>query len=403
MKQSKLMVTDLLLLIPDDFFDSIAASTKVDFQVKKFSGRLMFNLLLMGILESERLSLRVLEELFSTHKFQFFAGVASDNTTRHSSIQGRISTIPSAYFEELFYKIAALLNRRYKRKDKGKYKVERFDSTIVSLSSKLMKFGMVSGNKNKKGEHNINQVKFTVGFNGLTAHKVKVYTEQRHLSDDISLFETIMENQHDKNSIAVFDRGLCTRKKFEAITKGEKLFVTRIKPTKAYKIIETVSTKKTETETLIIEKELIVYLKSSKPSIFIQTPLRMIIAKRKEDNQPIWFITNMDDLEAQDITEIYKMRWDIEVFFRFLKQELNFNHLVSRSPNGILVMLYMTLITAMLIMVHKQVNNIQGYKIAKLKFIEELDKELLKFIITACNGDPNKLNSNINFLRFVQS
>jgi hypothetical protein len=76
-------------------------------------------------------------------------------------------------------------------------------------------------------------------------------------------------------------------------------------------------------------------------------------------------------------------------FFSFLKQELNFKHLVSRTQNGILVMIYMTLITAMLLMVYKQVNEISGYKIAKIKFINELDNELLKQIIIECNGDPN--------------
>ncbi len=107
----------------------------------------------------------------------------------------------------------------------------------------------------------------------------------------------------------------------------------------------------------------------------------------------MYFISNIEDLTKEDITEIYKMRWDIEVFFRFLKQELNFSHLVSRSHNGILVMLYMTLITAMLLLVYKQVNEVTGYKIAKIKFINELDQELMKEIIIACNGDPNLLKS----------
>ena len=133
--------------------------------------------------------------------------------------------MPNQYFEELFYKIGALLNRKYKRKDKGKYKVERFDSTIVSLSSKLLKFGMVSGNKNKLGEHSVNQVKFTVGFNGLIPHKVKLYTDQKYIGDDTPLFEAIMENKFDKTSVATFDRGLKSRKKLKELNDNNKLFV----------------------------------------------------------------------------------------------------------------------------------------------------------------------------------
>lgn len=394
MKQKKIPVLDLLQVIPEHYFDKIAEKTNVDFQVKKLTGRLIFNLLLMGILQSERLSLRVMEELFKTQRFQSFASLPYGFTTRHSSIRDRIATINNSYFEELFYKIAKLLNRKYKRKDKGKYTVERFDSTMVSLSSKLLQFGMQNGKKNKEGEHRINQLKFTVGFNGLIPHKVKVYTEQKYLGENDTLYEVIMENEYEKNNIAVFDRGFNSRAKFSKVDKANKLFVTRINPTKSYKIIKTISEKTAETDTLIIEKELIVYLKNSKKTL-VKTPLRLIIARSKETNDQIYFISNIEDLTAQDITEIYKMRWDIEVFFRFLKQELNFSHLVSRSQNGILVMLYMTLITAMLLLVYKQVNEVSGYKIAKIRFINELDQELLKEIIIACNGDPNLLNRKL--------
>mgnify|MGYP000028295454 FL=1 len=387
MTQNKLKVLDLLALIPEEYFDKIAEETNVDFQVKKLNGKLIFNLLLMGILQSERLSLRVLEELFNTPKFKTLSDIKNDSKTRHSSIRDRITTINQLYFEELFCKIAALLNRKYKRKDLGKYSVERFDSTMVSLSSKLLNFGMQNGLKNKEGLHSINQLKFTIGFNGLIPHKVKVYTQQKYLAENDSLFETIMENEFEKNSIAVFDRGLNSRDKFKKLNDVNKLFVTRINPTKNYKIIQTLSEEKKETETLTIEKELKIYLKNAK-STLVKSELRLIIAVSKETKESIYFITNIEDLEAIEITEIYKMRWDIEVFFRFLKQELNFKHLVSRTQNGILVMLYMTLITAMLLMVYKQVNEISGYKIAKIKFINELDNELLKQIIIECNGDP---------------
>lgn len=388
MSQNKMKVLDLLALIPAEYFDKIAEETNVDFQVKKLNGKLIFNLLLMGILESERLSLRVLEELFNTPKFKKLSGIKEDSKSRHSSIRDRITTINQSYFEELFYKIADLLNRKYKRKDFGKYSVERFDSTMVSLSSKLLNFGMQNGLKNKDGEHRINQLKFTVGFNGLIPHKVKVYTDQKYLAENDSLFEIIMENEFERNSIAVFDRGLNSRVKFKKMNDGNKLFVTRINPTKNYKIIQTITQDKHETETLIIEKEYKIYLKNAHSTI-VKSELRLIIAVSKGTGEVMYFITNIDDLKASEITEIYKMRWDIEVFFRFLKQELNFKHLVSRTQNGILVMIYMTLITAMLLMVYKQVNEISGYKIAKIKFINELDNELLKQIIIECNGDPN--------------
>ena len=48
-----------------------------------------------------------------------------------------------------------------------------------------------------------------------------------------------------------------------------------------------------------------------------------------KNGQRILVLTNDFELSAKDIADYYKKRWDIEVFFRFLKQELNLSHLVS--------------------------------------------------------------------------
>ena len=61
-----------------------------------------------------------------------------------------------------------------------------------------------------------------------------------------------------------------------------------------------------------------------------------------------------------------------EVFFRFLKQELNFSHLMSVNKNGIKIILYMTLIASMMILIYKRINEF-GYKTAKRRFSIELD------------------------------
>ena len=136
MKEKKISLKDLLRFIPDSFFDKIAAETNVDFQVKKLNGKVMFNLIMMGLLESERLSLRVMEQIYSSQKFKIISGISAKEGTKHNSIADRISSISSTYFEELFMKSAELFNTKFKKREIGKYKIERFDSTMVSLSSK---------------------------------------------------------------------------------------------------------------------------------------------------------------------------------------------------------------------------------------------------------------------------
>jgi IS4 transposase len=97
--------------------------------------------------------------------------------------------------------------------------------------------------------------------------------------------------------------------------------------------------------------------------------------------------------DAYQIAQWYKQRWEIEIFFKFIKQELNASHLVSRDENGIKVMLYMTLIVASLIIVYRKLNKIKSFKIAKQQFEMELNEEIIKIIVRICGGDPNKAPS----------
>jgi len=76
---------------------------------------------------------------------------------------------------------------------------------------------------------------------------------------------------------------------------------------------------------------------------------------------------------------IVRQPGNIEVFFRFIKQELNASHFLSVSENGIKVMLYMTLIASMLLLLYKKLNDL-GYKTAKWRFTKE------------CGGDPALMN-----------
>jgi IS4 transposase len=100
------------------------------------------------------------------------------------------------------------------------------------------------------------------------------------------------------------------------------------------------------------------------------------------------FLTNLFDIDVEEALQYYKKRWDIEVFFRFLKQELNFSHITSTSPNGIAVMMYMTMITAMMVLIYKKLNNI-GYKTAVRRFSLELNELIIKMIVKHCGGDPS--------------
>lgn len=64
--------------------------------------------------------------------------------------------------------------------------------------------------------------------------------------------------------------------------------------------------------------------------MLIEEPFRILVAQSKsEEKEVYWFVTNDFELTPKEITDAYRKRWDIEVFFWFIKQELNANDLIS--------------------------------------------------------------------------
>jgi hypothetical protein len=117
---------------------------------------------------------------------------------------------------------------------------------------------------------------------------------------------------------------------------------------------------------------------------------RVIKGVLDHNGEEICFITNILQEDAYLIAPWYKQRWEIELFFKFIKQHLNASHLVSRTLNGMKVMIYMTMITAVLLLAYRKINRLQGYKIAKLRFEIELEADIIKTIVVLCGGDSNK-------------
>jgi hypothetical protein len=66
-------VNELLRLIPSNTFRDLAVETKVDAQVKKLSGEVMFKLILFSMLNSDKLSLRVMETFLHSARFKSFS------------------------------------------------------------------------------------------------------------------------------------------------------------------------------------------------------------------------------------------------------------------------------------------------------------------------------------------
>lgn len=371
-------VTDILHLLPENLFDELAVETNVDHQVKKLTGETVFKLILFSMLGSEKLSLRIMEGYLSSAKFQSFANTEFLDS-RYNSIRDRICTINAQYFEKLFSSIFSIYNKELKEENA----LSKTDSTYVALATKLFSQGMKNGSKQER-----RYLKYSVNLKGSIPSSAKAFIDQSYVSEEMALSEIINETDCLVGNTVVFDRGLQSRSSFEKFSNEGKYFISRTSPNIRYKdaFSNLLVPKPAESSVTITTDETAWLI--NKHGKQTTNQYRIIKGKIDATGESIGFVTNMLDIDQYTIANWYKQRWEIEVFFKFLKQHLNTKHLISRTENGIKVMLYMTMILATLIIVYKKLNRIKGYKIAKLKFEIELDNDIIRNIVILCGGDP---------------
>ena len=385
-KEDGIGVIDLLKLIPDDLLLDLSADTNVDYQVKKLYGRNVFNLLLYGLISGERVGLRSLEDFYNSRKFKvLFKLPGSTKSAKYNSLSVRLATMNVDFFEKAYQAIYEQCSQLYDQSDLTlKYKITRVDSTMVAQTAAKLENGISVGS-NKIGRK---QVKYTISLTDMFPSSVEMFTKQTYISENLTIPQTILKViDKNKDNVFVFDRGVFSRDAFCELNSNGYSFVTRLHVNAKHLVVEDCNTQENSTiNNLTVIKDQKVKLYRTGANI-VDHPFRLIQTLDKK-GIPFWFLSNRLDLTSEEIIHIYKKRWDIEVFFRFIKQELNFTHLISVNENGIKIILYMTLILAMLILIYKKINDF-GYKTAKRRFAMELEEIIDDYLIQYCGGDPN--------------
>ena len=382
MKPEKLTVRQLISGIPSTYLDAIADETQSDLHQKKLPSKDIFYLLLYGLFDSTSLSWRVLEEHYKSPIFQK-GFQPSALCIDHSSIGERLEKIPLTYFENLFDYSFSLFCQHYQPQDYKRFNLIRFDSTTVTLSSKLLNVGLQGGGYPNKNATPKRAIKYSVGFNGTFAVKAKAFFKNIYYSENIALSEIIHQTEFKHNDVAVFDRGLTGKKHLAAISLADIGFVTRIN---AQNILERCTTLPFSTRigcqdsTVVVLEDTLVYCFTERYQK-VEVPFRLVVCKQKTTGETLYFLTNMIDVKALEIAQIYRLRWEIELFFKFIKQNLSFSHLLSRKEHTIQIMLYMTLIAASMIYLYRKLNDIDSFKIAKMRFMSQLQIELIRIIL----------------------
>src|SRR5258706_7556600 len=125
-KLTGVSIKHLINCIPTDELEKLAEVTQVNHQVKKLTGEIMFKLLLMSVLSSEKVSLRVMEDLYRSKRFRLLAGLDVENTTKHTSLSDRLININADFFEQIFDTTYQLLSSKYQGEEIKKQRLIRY-------------------------------------------------------------------------------------------------------------------------------------------------------------------------------------------------------------------------------------------------------------------------------------
>ena len=190
------------------------------------------------------------------------------------------------------------------------------------------------------------------------------------------------EIPYEKGAYYIFDRGYNDFANLFKIEQIEATFVVRAKKNLQFKQI---SWKRRLPKNVLSDSviELVVY-KSSKN---YPSSLRRVLYFDEEQNRKFVFLTNNFDLPALTVAELYRNRWQVELFFKWLKQHLKIKKFWGTSENAVRIQIYCAIITYCLIAIIR--HNLQldrsVYEILQILSISLTDKTLLRDLFDKSN------------------
>jgi len=147
----------------------------------------------------------------------------------------------------------------------------------------------------------------------------------------------------------VADRGYVDYSMFREFDEQQARFVIRIQENAVYEIIQENPLSAADIAAGVIRDVTVRRLGTAKHNSLLKSPLRIVEVHGTEPGQRWVLATNAHTLSAELIKIAYHYRWQIELFFRWLKCVLGCKHLMSQSESGVTLQVYFAIIAALLI------------------------------------------------------
>ncbi|HPK07037.1 MAG TPA: IS4 family transposase [Aminivibrio sp.] len=241
-------------------------------------------------------------------------------------------------FEELFWRLSDHFRSTgsmgcRKKKFRFKNKLLSFDSTTISLCLSLFPWAEFRRTKGGVKVHVLlDHDDYMPSFVSITEAK----THDSRMSKELVL---------KPGSIVALDRGYVDFGQFRAWTDQGVFFVTRMKDNCVYSVDKV----RPLPENGHVLSDEIVRLTGTGMEEKYPEPLRRITAENPETGETIVLLTNHLRFAASTIGEIYRDRWEIELFFKTLKQNLKVKTFVGESENALRIQIWTALISLLVI------------------------------------------------------
>ena len=172
------------------------------------------------------------------------------------------------------------------------------------------------------------------------------------------------------DTIYVMDRGYVDFKRLWDINLSGSIFVTRVKENCQCAMVKMLYV----TQKGPIRLDNLVKLTGQKSTISYPENLRQVAYQDPETGKKYIFMTNDFISPAQDIADIYKARWQVELFFKWVKQNLKIKTFLGTSQKAVFTQIWVALIVFMLLWISKKVN---GLAATKQRIIQLLKTSLM--------------------------
>lgn len=313
-------------------FQKLVSEYRGDRGIRVFSTRNLLSIMLYVHVAAKRSLRDIICSLESKSHIWYHLGLKalSRNNLAHA-----MRNRPAQIFEKTFYLLLEKLkSQRPFTKDvrfRFKMPVKSIDSTTISLCLSLFDWA-----------------RFRQAKGGIKLHVM--YDNRSQAPDFVNITEA---KRHDvavadsfpitSGSVYVMDKGYMSFSLFRKIAEKGAYFVTRTKINTQYRIIE-----RRPKYGSSIKSDWIVTLSSYRSKEYPEQ-LRVVRYRDQETGIVYEFLTNNFSLSAQSIAGIYKSRWDIELFFRWIKQNLKVKTFIGTSENAVLVQIWTAMIAYLLI------------------------------------------------------